>query len=131
MDGSTAAPAIPSEALAGYEELRTRLAEELGLDPSPELAGLQRAMLRQDPELGATGQDLAPFRTRTHILAPFSTLVGREDEVAAVRKLLGNRRVTNSGPIGLGFLGVAVILPVSSGLLRLLRDLSGRGALCK
>ncbi|GCB49444.1 hypothetical protein [Streptomyces sp. NL15-2K] len=40
-------------------------------------------------------------------------------------------RVTNSGPIGLGFLGVAVILPVSSGLLRLLRDLSGRGALCK
>ncbi|MEU9864332.1 BTAD domain-containing putative transcriptional regulator [Streptomyces sp. NPDC047971] len=40
-----------SEALAGYEELRVRLAEELGLDPSPELVELQRAMLRQDPAL--------------------------------------------------------------------------------
>ncbi|MFF9150233.1 BTAD domain-containing putative transcriptional regulator [Streptomyces sp. NPDC014861] len=40
-----------SEALAGYEELRIRLAEDLGLDPSPELVGLQRAMLRQDPAL--------------------------------------------------------------------------------
>ncbi|WP_329120884.1 AfsR/SARP family transcriptional regulator [Streptomyces sp. NBC_01353] len=42
-----------SEALAGYEELRVRLAEDLGLDPSPELVELQRAMLRQDPALDA------------------------------------------------------------------------------
>ncbi|MFF2776089.1 BTAD domain-containing putative transcriptional regulator [Streptomyces sp. NPDC058052] len=42
-----------SEALAGYEELRVRLAEDLGLDPSPELVGLQQAMLRQDPALEA------------------------------------------------------------------------------
>ncbi|GCB47490.1 MULTISPECIES: cation:proton antiporter [Actinomycetes] len=52
------------------------------------------------------------------------------------RKLRGHTRrtvirVANGGSIGLGFLGVAVILPVSSGLLRLLRDLSGRGALCR
>ncbi|MDT9691484.1 BTAD domain-containing putative transcriptional regulator [Streptomyces sp. P9(2023)] len=43
------------EALAGYDSLRTRLAEDLGLDPSPELAALQRAMLVQDPALGAPG----------------------------------------------------------------------------
>jgi predicted ATPase/DNA-binding SARP family transcriptional activator len=42
-----------SDALAGYEELRALLAGELGLDPSPELAALHTAMLRQDPELSA------------------------------------------------------------------------------
>ncbi|MGW0804195.1 AfsR/SARP family transcriptional regulator [Nonomuraea sp. NPDC002799] len=40
-----------SEALAAYGELRRRLGEELGLDPSPELAGLHQAILRQDPGL--------------------------------------------------------------------------------
>ncbi|MFD7959336.1 BTAD domain-containing putative transcriptional regulator [Streptomyces zaomyceticus] len=42
-----------SEALAGYEELRALLADELGLDPSPELAALHAAMLRQDASLSA------------------------------------------------------------------------------
>ncbi|MFI7386361.1 AfsR/SARP family transcriptional regulator [Streptomyces sp. NPDC049813] len=40
-----------SEALAGYEELRVRLAEELGVDPGPELTALHTALLRQDPRL--------------------------------------------------------------------------------
>ncbi len=40
-----------SEALAGYEELRTRLADELGLDPGPEVKALYQAILRQDPSL--------------------------------------------------------------------------------
>ncbi|MGW0335631.1 AfsR/SARP family transcriptional regulator [Streptomyces sp. NPDC003011] len=40
-----------SEALASYEELRSRLAGELGIDPSPELSALHHAVLRQDPEL--------------------------------------------------------------------------------
>ncbi|MEU0725963.1 BTAD domain-containing putative transcriptional regulator [Streptomyces sp. NPDC006140] len=98
-----------SEALAGYEELRTRLAEELGLDPSPELAGLQRAMLRQDPELGPPRRPPAPVRARTNILAPFSGLIGREGEVADVRELLGTRRlVTLTGPGGVGKTRLAV-----------------------
>ncbi|MFE0152954.1 BTAD domain-containing putative transcriptional regulator [Nonomuraea sp. NPDC059007] len=40
-----------SEALATYADLRERLAGELGLDPSPELAELHTKILRQDPEL--------------------------------------------------------------------------------
>jgi predicted ATPase/DNA-binding SARP family transcriptional activator len=40
-----------AEALAAYEQLRQTLAETLGVDPSPEMARLHLAMLRQDPEL--------------------------------------------------------------------------------
>ncbi|MEV4945599.1 BTAD domain-containing putative transcriptional regulator [Streptomyces sp. NPDC053755] len=42
-----------SEALTSYEDLRTRLAGELGVDPSPELAALHGAVLRQEPWLSA------------------------------------------------------------------------------
>ncbi|MEU3609656.1 BTAD domain-containing putative transcriptional regulator [Streptomyces sp. NPDC035033] len=42
-----------TEALDGYERLRTRLRDELGIDPGPELTALHGAMLRQDPALAA------------------------------------------------------------------------------
>ncbi|MGK5555966.1 AfsR/SARP family transcriptional regulator, partial [Actinomadura kijaniata] len=38
-----------SEALASYEDIRTLLRDELGLDPGPELTALHQAILRQDP----------------------------------------------------------------------------------
>ena len=41
------------EALAAYEGARRRLAGELGLDPGPELAGLQAQVLADDPALAA------------------------------------------------------------------------------
>ncbi|MBC7268767.1 MAG: winged helix-turn-helix domain-containing protein [Streptomyces sp.] len=43
-----------SEALASYEALRSRLAEDLGVDPSPALSALHQAVLRQDPRLERT-----------------------------------------------------------------------------
>jgi DNA-binding SARP family transcriptional activator/class 3 adenylate cyclase len=49
-------------ALAVYQEGRRVLVDELGIDPGDELQELERAILRQDPELGAPtgGVALAP-----------------------------------------------------------------------
>ena len=41
------------EALAAYDTTRRVLAGELGLDPGPELAGLQAQVLADDPALAA------------------------------------------------------------------------------
>lgn len=40
-----------AEALRVFQDLRTLLADELGLDPSPELVELEQAILRRDPVL--------------------------------------------------------------------------------
>jgi DNA-binding SARP family transcriptional activator len=54
-----------AEALEVYSAARLALADELGLDPSPELQELERKVLRQDPELAAPAEatDMAPTRT--------------------------------------------------------------------
>ena len=44
-----------AEALSAYADTRALLAEELGLDPGPELARLQERMLRADPALRPAG----------------------------------------------------------------------------
>ncbi|GAA2288306.1 BTAD domain-containing putative transcriptional regulator [Nonomuraea roseoviolacea subsp. roseoviolacea] len=87
-----------SEALASYTELRERLAEELGLDPGPELAELYQAILGQDPALSAAAE-LPP----TNLPAPVSRLIGRDDAVAEVAALLADERLvtlTGSGGVG-------------------------------
>jgi DNA-binding SARP family transcriptional activator len=40
-----------AEALRAYQRLRTHLADEVGIDPSPELRALEQAILAQDPAL--------------------------------------------------------------------------------
>ena len=42
-----------AEALDAYQEARRALVDELGIDPSPALQDLERAILRQDPALDA------------------------------------------------------------------------------
>lgn len=103
-----------SEALASYAELRGRLADDLGLDPSPELAALHEAILRQDPSLapppvspaGAVPQSAPP---RSNLPAPLTALVGRDRSLAEIAQLLSTERlVTLTGPGGVGKTRLAV-----------------------
>ena len=51
------------EALAAFDAARRVLAEQLGLDPGPELAGLQSRLLADDPDLAAPAPSRAPARS--------------------------------------------------------------------
>jgi DNA-binding SARP family transcriptional activator len=62
-----------ADALATYEELRHRLADELGLDPSEELRRLHEAILRQDASLAAGRPPVAAgssTRLQIHVDGP-------------------------------------------------------------
>ncbi|MFD1936781.1 BTAD domain-containing putative transcriptional regulator [Nonomuraea mangrovi] len=104
------------DALASYAELRDRLAQELGLDPSPELAALHTAILRQDVSLApgtvplpATAQDGG--RPLSNLPAPLTALIGRDTSVEEVVRLLGTARlVTLTGTGGVGKTRLAVEL---------------------
>lgn len=48
-----------AEALRAYQELRRRLAEDLGIEPGADLSGLEAAILRHAPELEAPSPPLA------------------------------------------------------------------------
>ncbi|MEU1668747.1 BTAD domain-containing putative transcriptional regulator [Streptomyces sparsogenes] len=81
-----------AEALVVFEETRRRLAEELGADPSAELAALHRELLSADP----SPPPAAPP-------AQLTSFVGRDEEVAEVAELLRVARlVTLIGPGGVG-----------------------------
>jgi predicted ATPase/DNA-binding SARP family transcriptional activator len=92
----------PGEALDSYEELRAHLAEELGLDPGPELVALHRAVLARDPSLDVPAPQPAA-RPRTNLPTPLSELIGRDEDVAGIRaRLETDRLVTLTGPGGVG-----------------------------
>ncbi|WP_405619711.1 BTAD domain-containing putative transcriptional regulator [Streptomyces sp. NBC_01508] len=91
-------------ALRGYARLRTRLAEELGVDPGPALTALHRAILAQDPALtAAPPPTTSAARPPGNVPAPLTELIGRGEAVEDVRHLLGaHRLVTLTGPGGVG-----------------------------
>jgi predicted ATPase/DNA-binding SARP family transcriptional activator len=101
------------EALRTGREYRRRLADETGLDPSPALDELER-----DVAGGAAGP--APARSAVAV-RPTTRLIGREAEVAAVRRALAAERlVTLVGPGGVGKTRVALEVAHANGATVLL-----------
>ncbi|WP_027946627.1 ATP-binding protein [Amycolatopsis taiwanensis] len=84
-----------AEALAVYERMRRRLADELGSDPGAELQRTHLALLR--------GNRPERDRPRGNLRAPMTSFVGRAGELARIReRLREGRLVTLVGPGGVG-----------------------------
>ena len=101
-----------AEALATCQRIRSKLADELGLDPGPQLRELERQILVHDPSLGvasATIRGLRPDRPAGNLPSMSAELVGRETDVTTVSDLLATARLVEIvGPGGVGKTAVAI-----------------------
>ncbi|MEU0530474.1 BTAD domain-containing putative transcriptional regulator [Amycolatopsis tolypomycina] len=85
-----------TEALLVYQRAKDALADSLGVDPSPELSALHVALLRG--ELARPEAD-----RKTNLRAELTSYVGKDADVAAVRELIAEHRLTTViGPGGSG-----------------------------
>src|SRR6185503_4700366 len=95
-----------ADALEAFQEARRVLADELGLEPGPELRRIQDAILAQDPAIA--GADIGR-RRRGNLPAIATSFVGREDDLRQVADLLHEHRlVMLTGPPGVGKSRLAV-----------------------
>src|SRR5258708_28613693 len=72
-----------AEALAAVRRVRGLLADQLGVDPGPELQRLEQQVLRQDPDLlpAPASPSCAPPR-QERIRRPLSSFLGRARDLA-------------------------------------------------
>lgn len=76
-----------AEACAAFAGLRTRMVEELGVEPGRELRELHRRMLDRDPEITLAARERPPRRPGS--LPPdIADFTGRQKETAYLRELL-------------------------------------------
>src|SRR5262245_4576769 len=118
------------EALAVFDITRRVLARELGLDPGPDLAGLQAKVLADDPSLAppspvahgirsAVAVSMVPRELLTNLPAQVSSFIGREAELAEVRHLVTTCRLvtlTGSGGVGKTRLGLQAVAGLAEGI---------------
>jgi DNA-binding SARP family transcriptional activator/DNA-binding beta-propeller fold protein YncE len=97
-----------SDALQAYREARCLLAGELGIDPGPELQGLEKAILVHDPSLApprSSGADpsSAARRARGHVLEAAKLVTVRPRALTRMSPLLA---------VLAGVVAAAVAMPV-------------------
>ncbi|NEW38485.1 AfsR/SARP family transcriptional regulator [Nocardia cyriacigeorgica] len=91
-----AAAGRDTEALRVYERTRESLADELGVDPSPELSDVHLALLRGEMSRQEDSR-------KTNLRAELTSYVGKDADIAAVRELTADHRLTTLiGPGGSG-----------------------------
>ncbi|WP_198680765.1 AfsR/SARP family transcriptional regulator [Lentzea terrae] len=96
-----------ADALLRYEQVRLRLADELGADPGPALRLLHKQMLTADPSLTIS---VAPARPVPRQLpAPPPSFAGRGRELAALDAIMISQHpIVLSGTAGVGKTALAV-----------------------
>jgi len=106
-----------AEALTTYRDGRTILADELGLDPGPELQQLHEAILVGDPTLAVQGGETERLRSQplpAQLPPSIADFTGRADEVELICRTLTTRHedapaimaVSGKGGVGKSTLAV-------------------------
>ena len=106
-----------TEALDAYREARRKLADEIGVEPGPELRAMHEAILHQEPALDLERPTELPHELEAAATAP---LAGRDAELSWLHDrwdeaLSGERRViVLAGPRGMGKTRLAAELGVEA-----------------